>query len=244
MFNQQGAVVGVIVLALVALAYVMMKQPPAAAKATLATPQHSIARLAPKSSPAKKMGMSERARITMDRRDVFGPAVAKMHSDMVDRSANARDQWVAPGETSSIGDYNTQYGEDTHTDRLVNALPPDVSASHQNYVSALRESRGAQGRTNLHPGYGAEFEQTPIKYHGIWPLLRGVKSLEGKHNMNAQVDSVTHCHGEDQFARLIGRPQYDHSSGCGQDISSSMVAEKRLSPHRAQNGVTTRAKPA
>jgi hypothetical protein len=62
--------------------------------------------------------------------------------------------------------------------------------------------------------------------------------------MNAQVDSVTHCHGEDQFARLIGRPQYDHSSGCGQDISSSMVAEKRLSPHRAQNGVTTRAKPA
>jgi hypothetical protein len=242
MFDQQGAVVVVIVLALVALAYAVMGRAPAPA-AKFSAPQHAISRLKP-GRPEKK-SMSERSRITMDRRDVFGPAVAKMHSDMVDRSANARDQWVAPGETAGVGDYNTQYGDDSHSDRLVGALPADVSASHKNYVSALRESRGAQGRTNLHPGYGAEFEQAPVKYHGIWPLLRGMNSLEGQHgNMHAQVDSVSHCHGEDQFARIIGRPQYAASSGCGQDTSRAMVEQKRLSPHRAPAGgtVTTRAK--
>lgn len=253
MLGSQGAVLGLVVVALAALYWASRPkgQPGPGAVEVDGNAQFSSAQSGsapmqaePAAAQDRQLSLGERARIRMDGRDRFGPAVAQMHEDMRERGEQSTMVWMA-GQDGVVGDFAPVTGETggDHTGRLLGFLPDSVAKSHGRYVQQLRSARGADRRVKLHAGYGVEFTQQPEGFRGIWPLLRGRQSLHGKHGLQAQVEGVAHCAAEDGFARHIGRAQYlDQSQPCGQHVSQHMLRKGYLDSHRAsRHPVLTRA---
>lgn len=246
MFSTSGAIILGVVVGLCAIAYFALPrgagkteqdpgQPPAQSHVLPPAAEQKPAP-AQNAAPAAGMTSGDRARVKIDRRDRFGPAVARMNEDQAMRGAFTTQTFVGDsGYAANFGGDGNDY-----TANLVGGLGGSVIASHAKYVDELTKSRGKmgpQGRVTLHSGYGADFTQAPENFTGLWSMLRGRSSLEGAHSTGqAQMDSVAHCVGEDGFARLIGRPQYlDNNTTTSQNLSP---LSQEAAAYHAQSATT------
>lgn len=227
MDTSTGLLIGLVLVGLVALAYYggmlssvggpAESELPAVPAMPWAAPAAAKFAGRPAASMVAPMTRNEANRIKINRKDVFGPAVASMNADQAKRGAMSTTEFV--GSDAPEGYASTLCSGNKWHESLVDNLGSATKNHHQAYVKDLKNSRrgtgGSTGQVSTSPAYGMEYSQSMGNIVGMWPLLRGVKSLEGQHSSGqAQIDSETHNWGEDQMPRMIGRRQYPGVDTC------------------------------
>lgn len=161
---------------------------------------------------------AEMARIRFDGgKDIYEPAIKNMWED---RAARFADTTIKVGDEGRKADFGVTSNDFNH--HLVSQLPRSIHEKQAQWSDKI-----SRGGYNTSPVKGAEYEQAPEKFVGLWTRLRGTYDPTGLHTNNQQqISSVTTA--DRLFPRLLGRAQtLGARHGPESSVPMSMVSSFR-----------------